>query len=84
MAERAVESLSRREQHSGPQREVNAEQASSDYQPKGDWDGRAAHVTAKATDRFLDSERSLDVPGVVAAARCEGMVWNTGDPPRRA
>ena len=52
MAERAVESLNRREQHRGPQREVNAEQASSDYQPKGDWDGRAAHITAKATDRF--------------------------------
>lgn len=30
------------------------------------------------------SERSLDVPGVLAPARCEGMVWNTGDPPRRA
>jgi hypothetical protein len=28
---------------------VNAT-ASSDYQPKGVWEGRAAHVTAKATD----------------------------------
>ena len=32
---------------------MNVEQASSEYQPKGDWDGRAAHVTAKATDRLL-------------------------------
>ena len=53
MAERTVESLDRRKQHSGPQREVNAEQASSDYQPKGDWDGRAAHFTAKAIDRHF-------------------------------
>jgi len=29
---------------------VNAT-ASSNYQPKGDSEGRAAHVTAKATDR---------------------------------
>jgi hypothetical protein len=39
----------RREQGSGPQLNVNAA-ASSDYQPKGVWEGRAAHVPAKATD----------------------------------
>lgn len=25
----------------------------------------------------------MDIPGVLAAARYEGFVWNTGDPPRR-
>ena len=38
--------------------------ASSDYQPKGVWEGRAAHVTAKATDSTLEPERVLDLPGV--------------------
>lgn len=28
------------------------------------------------------SERRLDIPGVLAAARYEGFVRNTGDPPR--
>ena len=28
------------------------------------------------------SERRLDIPGVLAAARYEGCVRNTGDPPR--
>ena len=39
--------------------------ASSDYQPKGVWEGRAAHVTAKATDSSLELERLLDLSGVV-------------------
>ena len=39
--------------------------ASSQYQPKGVWEGRAAHDTAKATDSNLDSERVLDLPGVL-------------------
>jgi hypothetical protein len=43
---------------------VNAE-ASSNYQPKGVWEGRAAHVTAKATDSSLELERLLDLSGVV-------------------
>ena len=43
--------------------EVNAK-ASSNYQPKGVREGRAAHVTAKATDSILGSERMLDLPGV--------------------
>jgi len=43
---------------------VNAE-ASSHYQPKGVWEGRAAHVTAKATDSRPGLERLLDLSGVV-------------------
>lgn len=38
--------------------------ASSYLQPKGVWEGRAAHITAKATDSIPDSERMLDLPGV--------------------
>ena len=38
--------------------------ASSDYQPKGVQEGRAAHVTAKAIDSILDAERMLDLFGV--------------------
>jgi hypothetical protein len=60
---------------------VNAEQASSDYQPKGVWGGRADHITAKATDSFPRPEGKLDAPGVLAAARCEGTVGNTRGPP---
>lgn len=40
--------------------------ASSNYQPKGVWDGRAAHVTAKATDSRQELERWLDIPGVAS------------------
>ena len=39
--------------------------ASSYSQPKGVREGRAAHVTAKATDSSLESERLLDLLGVV-------------------
>lgn len=60
---------------------VNAEQASSDYQPKGDWESRAGHFAAKAMHSArIDPERALGFPGVVAAARLERTVWNTGDP----
>jgi hypothetical protein len=38
--------------------------ASSDYQPKGVREGRAAHVTAKATDSSQGLERRLDLLGV--------------------
>ena len=63
-AERSVKSPCKRgEQTSGPQHKVNAA-ASSEYQPKGVAEGRAAHVTAKATDSILDSERMLDLYGV--------------------
>ena len=83
-AERGVKSLChRREQRSGPQLKVNAA-ASSDYQPKGDWEGRAGHVAAKATDSArLVSERALDLPGVWAVARFDRAMWNRRDPPRQ-
>ena len=82
-AERSVKSpCNRGEQVSGPQHKVNAE-ASSNYQPKGVWEGRAAHVTAKATDSILDSERKLDLPGVWAAARWERTARNRRDPTRQ-
>ena len=38
--------------------------ASSNFQPKGVWEGRAAHFTAKATDSILEPERMLDLSGV--------------------
>ena len=38
--------------------------ASSNSQPKGVQEGRAAHITAKATDSIPDSERVLDLLGV--------------------
>src|SRR5262245_19063143 len=53
----------RGEQMSVPQHKVNAT-ASSDYQPQSVGEGRAAHVTAKATDSIPDSERMLDLSGV--------------------
>jgi hypothetical protein len=59
---------------------VNAEQASSDYQPKGVWEGRAGHFAAKAMHSALVLERALGFPGVWAAARFEGEVRNTRDP----
>lgn len=40
--------------------------ASSDYQPKGVWEGRADHVTAKATDSTQELERVVDLPGVAS------------------
>ena len=51
------------EQTDGPQQSVNAI-ASSHYQPKGVREGRAAHVTAKATDSISGTERMLDLSGV--------------------
>jgi RNA-directed DNA polymerase len=72
-----------REQQRGLQREVNAEHASSDYQPKGDREGRAAHFTAKTTDSVLVPERTLALPGVLAAARAESSMRNRRGPPRR-
>jgi len=64
-AERSVESPSFKEgeQTSGPQQSVNAI-ASTNYQPKGVREGRAAHVTAKAIDSISVPERMLEFPGV--------------------
>ena len=83
-AERAVESLCKEGARDRAVTRVNTEQASSDYQPKGDWGGRADHFAAKATDSILrEPEGMLDAPGVVVTARFQGTVWNTGDPPRQ-
>ena len=65
----------RREQPRGPQHEANAA-ASTESQPEG----RAAHVTAKATPDELVPKRSSGLGGVGAAARVEGGVRNTRDP----
>lgn len=63
---------------------VNTEQASSNYQPKGERSGRANHVVAKATDRTPCGRREgLDASGVLVATRCEGWMRNTGDPTRQ-
>ena len=69
MAERIVESLLKEGAGKRAVTRVNTEQASSDYQPKGVWSGRADHVAAKATDSDLRSEGSLDAPAVVVTAR---------------
>src|SRR5439155_26878877 len=71
---------SRRKQAGGPQYEVNAEQASSDSQPKGVREGRARHAGAKATDTALEPERAMDLSGVLAAARLHRSMWNRRDP----
>ncbi len=73
----------RRKQAGGPQRAVNAEEASSDYQPKGVREGRAGHFAAKATDSALNPDCVLDLSGVVAAARPHRSMWNGRDPSRR-
>jgi hypothetical protein len=63
---------------------VNAEQASSDYQPKGDWECRAGHFAAKAMHSMRRApERVLGLPGVLAAARFDRAVRNTRDPSRQ-
>jgi len=79
--ERIVESLLKEGATKRAATRVNAEQASSDYQPKGVWESRAGHGAAKAThSAWKDPERVLGLPGVVAAARLDRTVWNTGDP----
>jgi len=82
VAERIVESLVRGSNEAG-RNTLNAEQASSKYQPKGVWEGRADHVAVKATHSVLVLERALGFPGVWAAACFEGEVRNTRDPIRR-
>src|SRR5260221_14756760 len=73
-----------RERSGGPQRVVNVEQASSDYQPKGDWERRADHVAGKATHSAGDSESALGLPGGLAAERPEGTMRNRKEPSRRS
>ena len=81
VAERCVESLFGGSEGAG-RNKVNAS-ASSDYQPKGVREGRAAHVTAKATHSVPAPERTLGLLGVWAAARYEGMMRNRRDPARQ-
>jgi hypothetical protein len=69
----------RREQRIGPQQSVNAI-ASSDYQPKGVWEGRDAHITAKAIDNPLEPERGWTSSGSQAAARFERRMRNRRGP----
>jgi len=45
--------------------------ASTDYQPKGVREGRAAHITAKARDSNQELERLLDLSGVVSGGTLE-------------
>jgi len=78
VAERIVESLEGGSNEAGCNK-VNAEQASSDYQPKGVWQGRAGHVAAKAMHSAPVLERALGFPGVGAAACFEREVRNTRD-----
>jgi hypothetical protein len=80
-AERIVESLRRKGATKRAATRVNAEQASSDFQPKGDRESRAGHVAAKAKYSVRRvPERTMDLPGVVAAARLDRTARNTGDP----
>lgn len=78
---RSVESPRQEGSNEAGRNQVKAEQASSDYQPKGDRERRAGHAAAKAdAQRPGDPEGALGLPGVVAAARFEGEVRNTRDP----
>ena len=64
-----------RERPRGPQHEVNA--AASKQKQR---ESRAAHVTAKAMSGEQGPKRSSGLPGVLAVARVEGSVRNTGGP----
>ena len=65
-----------------PQHKVKSA-ASLHYQPKGDREGRAAHITAKAPDSTRESERVLDLPGVWDAGCGEGSMRDRRDPTRQ-
>jgi hypothetical protein len=54
--------------------------ASSNSQPKGVWEGRAAHITAKATDSILDRSGCWTSPGSQAVARRNRAMRNRRDP----
>jgi len=62
---------------------VNAA-ASSNYQPKGDWESRTTSVMVKAIDSIrIDPERVLDLLGVRATARFQRLGRNRRDPTRQ-
>ena len=95
VAERAVKSLTGGSNEAG-RNQLKVVQASSEHQPKGDWERgsessprvaskdatcRAGHVAAKAdAQRPASPDRALGLPGVLAAARFEGEVRNTRGP----
>jgi hypothetical protein len=83
-AEQRVESLFQGGSNEAGRNKVNAEQASSDSQPKGVWECRAGHFAAKAKHSTRGvPERVLGLSGVVAAARFDRAVWNTRGPSRQ-
>ena len=83
-AERIVESLADGGSNEAGRNRVNAEQASSESQPKGVGERRAGHFAAKATHSPRSGPASgLGLPGVWAAARFDRAVRNTRDPTRR-
>jgi hypothetical protein len=80
---RSVESLEGGSNETG-RNPLNAVQASSIFQPKGDWECRAGHVAAKATHSTRSSPaRVLGLPGVLASARLDRTMRNTRGPSRR-
>ena len=54
--------------------------ASSYYQPKGVREGRADHVTSKATDSIPDRNECWTSPGSQAVARLDRAKRNRRDP----
>jgi RNA-directed DNA polymerase len=66
----------------GPQHEVKSAASTDLRSERAGWepDGRAAHVTAKATSTVRDSDRVGDLGGVREAARVQGSARNTRDP----
>jgi len=78
----ASKASERRKQNRSPQHQVKPA-ASSDYQPKGAREGRAAHFTAKATDKRPQSGWTMDLPGALGAGCGESRVRDRRDPPRQ-
>ncbi len=75
----ASKASERRERIRSPQHKVKS--AASIYsQPKGVWEGRAAHVTAKARDKRPGIGGTLDLPGVWDAGCGEGAMRDRRDP----
>jgi len=63
--------------------QVNAA-ASTEYQPKGVWEGRAGHITASQGNRQQGRpELLLDLLGVWAVASFDRVVRNRRGPPRQ-
>ena len=80
-SERCVKSLERGSGEAG-RNKVNVS-ASSNYQPKGVREYRAAHVTAKVMYSALRPDCVLGLPGVWTAACFEGTIWNRRVPTRQ-